>query len=291
MDSQQLEQTEKQIKQAWIAGSISAVITFIYSLLGAYNESIRLEYGVDTWTLIDVALLAGLSYGIYKKSRFCALSLLIYFIASKFILMASTGQFTGGVVSLVFAYFFFQGTLATFKYHKHLKEASNDETKQRNKGFGYYFGVSLGSLLVLLFIVLMVIGSISPEIEVIPGKQVNEEYIKFVYDEDILSENEEIQFWYSDAVLDFKEGFYFFTDKKVVVYSQQWQNPLISIPFSEITYIEFAQDPSFFEDSRITLTLIDDSIIFFPVSSDNSGDERFYGRLFELWQLYRDISE
>lgn len=276
----QLQQAKKHVKNAWIAGAISASLTLILSLLGVYIDEIRIEYGYDTWSLFDAALIAGLTYGIYRNNRFCALGLLVYFIVSNFGMAISTGQIPG-LLSLLFVYFFFQGTRATFKIHKHKIE--NGEIIKGKKGLGYYFGISLVGLIFLGIGALLVIGYFSPEIEVIPGKQVNKKYLNFVREQGIVDHSEDIQYWYSDAYGDFKYGFYFFTNKKVVVYSKKWEEPAMIIPYSQIADIEFEQDTSFFEDSRITLILMDSSSVYFPVSSENGGDKKYYDRLVQMW--------
>ena len=283
MDHQELEQAEKHIKNAWVAGAVSAAITFILSLIGAYNDDFRYTYGFDTWSLLDVALVAGLTYGIYRKKRFAALGMLVYFVASKFIMAASGGNFSGGLMSLIFAYLFFQGTRASFQLHKHLRETGEVTESVKQRGTGFYAGIFIGSVVLLTLVILVVIGAQSPEIEVIPGKQLNKKYASFLLDNGIIDRSEEIQYWYSDGFMDFEEGFYLFTDKKVVIYSKSWEEPLISVPFSDIKNIEFEPDPSFIEDSRITLTLNDSSVIYFPVASDNGGDKKYYDRLMEIW--------
>ncbi len=283
MNNIQLEQAEKHIRNAWIVGAISTTITLLFSFIGAYNEDIRFKYGLDTWSLIDVALMAGLTYGIYKKKRFAALIFLIYFLLSKFIMAASTGQFTGGAMSLIFAYFLFQGTRSSFQLHRHLIDTGEIVKDDRKKGVWYYVNASVIGLIVIIVIVLMVIGNNSPDIEVVPGKQLNKEYIDFIRNEGIIDKSENVKYWYSDGFTDFKDGFYFFTDKRVVVYSQEWDEPAIIIPYSEIVRIEFEQDPSFLEDSRITLELIDNTSVYFPISSENGGDEKYYSSLLETW--------
>jgi hypothetical protein len=283
MDYQQLTLPEKHIKNAWIAGSISASVTFIVSMIGAYNESVRLKYGFDTWSLLDVALIAGLTYGIYKKNRFCALGMLIYFIISKFIMAAESGRFAGGVISILFAYFFFQGTRAAFQIHKHRIESGEIVKKVKKKSVGLYVGISLGSIIGIGLLVLLIIGAFSPEIEVIPGKQVNKKYMDFIRENNLIDHTEAVQYWYSDAFGDFKDCFYLFTDKKVVIYNQTWEEPAITISMSQIADIQFDKDDSFFDDSRITLLLDDHTSVFFPVSSENGGDIKYFNRLVEVW--------
>lgn len=183
MDNLQLEKANKHIQRAWITGVISAAITFIFALVGTYNDEFRYKFGLDTWSLLDVALIVGLTYGIYKKNRYCALGMLIYFILSKFLAAASTGQFSGGLMSLLFAYFFFKGTKAAFQIHKHNIDTGEIIKEKRSRDLGFYLGVSAGSLVFLGIVILLVVGVFSPEIEVVPGKQVNKKYLSFVREE------------------------------------------------------------------------------------------------------------
>ncbi len=91
----------------------------------------------------------------------------------------------------------------------------------------------------------------------------------------LLEDGEQIRFFYSDAILDITDGMYFFTDRKVVVYGSGLENPAIITPYSMIAAIELAFDDSFFNDSLITLTLVDDTYVSFPVSSESGGDKPF----------------
>lgn len=108
----------KQIKQAWIAGVISGAITLGVTLLAIFGKSIL---GFGPWELLDVALVFGLAFGIYKKSRTCAVLMLVYFIAAKILIMMETGKLHGSIMSLVFIYFYWQGISGTFAYHRLLR--------------------------------------------------------------------------------------------------------------------------------------------------------------------------
>jgi serine/threonine-protein kinase len=76
----------------------------------------------NAWNLIDAALIFSLAFGIYKKSRRCAVLMLVYFVGSKIIVIADTGRFSGAFLSIVFIYFYLQGVIGTFTYHKLLKQ-------------------------------------------------------------------------------------------------------------------------------------------------------------------------
>ena len=105
----------KKIKQAWIAAIFSGSITLIAVLVSLAGTQI-LSY--TAWELIDVVCIIGLGFGIYKKSRTCAVIMLIYFVSSKILIMVETGKPAGLLVGLLFAFFFWQGVSGTFAYHK-----------------------------------------------------------------------------------------------------------------------------------------------------------------------------
>lgn len=105
----------KQIKSAWVAACISGGLTLIATLFAMAGFNIL---GLGAWNLLDVALIFGLAFGIYKKSRVCAVLMLVYYLASKIFEMVETEKATGLVVALFFSYFFWQGVRGTFAHHK-----------------------------------------------------------------------------------------------------------------------------------------------------------------------------
>ena len=207
MDGQTLRKAEKHIKNAWIAGIISASATLLLAAVASFSETYRFKSGLDTWSLFDVAIIAGLAFGIYKKSRFCALSLLVYFVLAKLAFAAQSGKFHHGIGALLFGYFYFQGTRAAFQIHKHLVETGRKA--KRKRGFIFYDGVVVSSLVILAFACFIVMGVFSPETEVIPGKMIRKKYSDFVKEQRLIEDGEEILYWYSNGLLDFKSGFYF----------------------------------------------------------------------------------
>jgi hypothetical protein len=110
-----LEKARKYNRNAWIAGSVSAGLTLAVTVLALAGISL---FGFTILNLLDVLLMAGLSFGIYKKSRICAVSLFVYFAASKVMMWVSMRSAAGLPLALVFGYFFYQGIMGTFAYHK-----------------------------------------------------------------------------------------------------------------------------------------------------------------------------
>ena|SRR5688572_24584629 len=109
------DEVRKQIKYAWVAASISGLLTLVFALVAISGTSI---FGYTAWELVDAALVFGLAFGIYKKSRICAVVTFAYFIAAKIYMMVEAGQPNGIVLAMVFAFFYYQGVIGTFAYHK-----------------------------------------------------------------------------------------------------------------------------------------------------------------------------
>lgn len=282
--SNEIKDELKYIKYAWIATVFSAVCTLIFSFLGTYNEAIKYRYEFDIWSLLDVTVLVGLAYGIYRKNRYCALSMFLYFLFSKFTTFASTGNFSGGLVSIMFLAIFFRGTMAAFRVYKYRIKIGEIKQKTSSQGIKRYLKIGSLTALVLSFILLIFAADYGPSTEVIPGEFLKKEYMEFMKQEGLISPREKIDYWYSDAFLDFKKGFYFITENKVVMYSSDWVEPAIVIPYSDIADIQYYFSDSFYVDSEITLILKDFSALGFPVSSENSGDKRFVQRLLDNWR-------
>jgi serine/threonine-protein kinase len=109
----------KKIKHGWVAALFVAGVILVITLVVMSGTEI---IGFSAWKLFDVALILGLAFGIYKKSRVCAVLMLVYFIAFKILIMAETGRPSGIPMALVIAYFFWQGVSGTFAYHKFKKQ-------------------------------------------------------------------------------------------------------------------------------------------------------------------------
>lgn len=124
------------------------------------------------------------------------------------------------------------------------------------------------------------IGVVGPETSVYTGNEVPSRFIDTMKSVGALEDGETMLYFYSDAMTDIKDGFYFVSDKKVAIYIEgAGVKPLTAIKFDEITDLDLYRDESFFEDSEITLELEDGRPISFPVSSEADGDQRFFDEI------------
>ncbi len=120
------EKALKYIKSAWTTAIACSLITLLGIIISILANSDFL--GLDLYSLVDVVLLLGLAFGVYKKSRVCAVILFTYFILDK-LYMLSSGAINSGsiIVSIAFGTWFFQGIIGTIHYHKNKKIEINED--------------------------------------------------------------------------------------------------------------------------------------------------------------------
>ena len=124
--------------------------------------------------------------------------------------------------------------------------------------------------------------AVTPETSVYAGNQVPERFLETAREVGALDPGERVRFFYSDALVDVREGFYFVSDKKVVVYTDDGRaEPMIAINFDDIANAEISRNESFFEDSQITIETKDGQYIAFPVSSEFERDQLFFDAIDE----------
>lgn len=105
---------ERDIRNGWIAAVVSGSVTLAFTVLAIAGTSL---YEFDAWGLADVGLVFAMAYGIYRRSRICALVLFLYFIQAKILLFAAGVSAASIPLALVFLYYFGRAVLGTFRYH------------------------------------------------------------------------------------------------------------------------------------------------------------------------------
>ena len=275
---------EDYIRYAFYAGMFSAAITTIYIIASFGFEELKTKFGIDVWSFIDVAIMLGLSFGLNKKSWVSGLFLSIYFILSKIILFESLGVISG-FLSIAFIFLFIRGTWAAYKLKQHRKRTQPELHEKRKRSFLFYFGMSAGIMIGVILIGLIIIGILSPENKVYNDKDIKAEYYHFIKDNELIQDDEELIYFYSDAFFNFKNSFYFLTDKNIVLYSTEWYEPELIIPLRHINDFEYYKSESFFDDSYIKLLLHDGNEAYVYITIEENGDDRFYEKLMLNWNL------
>ncbi len=141
-------------------------------------------------------------------------------------------------------------------------------------GGGLFLGVlCCGGIIAALAYV----GIAGPETSVYTGNQVPARFIQTAREVGALDADETVRFFYSDSLIDIREGFYFVSDRKVAIYIDDGrESPLTAIEFNQIANVEIFRDESFFDDSQITIETTDGDFFAFPVSSEFDRDQHFF---------------
>lgn len=119
------------------------------------------------------------------------------------------------------------------------------------------------------------LGMKGPDMTVYAGHEVPADYIATMRDVGALEPDEKIIWFYSDALFDIRDGFYFVSDRKVTTYMQDSYPPITNAAFDEIIEANLHRDTSIWFDSEIVLET-DEWYIWMPVTSEQDGDLRFF---------------
>jgi hypothetical protein len=101
------------ITVAWIAAGLSGLLTGFFAYQSASHLNPR--------NFVDAALLLGFAYGIFRKSRICAVLALIYYVINQIALvkmMHSAITANGLVGAALFVAVYVLGVVGTFAWHR-----------------------------------------------------------------------------------------------------------------------------------------------------------------------------
>jgi hypothetical protein len=98
------------------------------------------------------------------------------------------------------------------------------------------------------------VGNVGPDTKVYAGNEVPARFMDTMKELKLIEPGEQIRYFYSDAVKDIKDGFYFVSDRKVVVYKESAATPATKVKFDQIT----------------------DASLSGPVSSEQGRDKLFF---------------
>jgi len=118
VDASKLAEAQKNIKIAWIAGLILSVLTLITTLASAESEGAGFQ-------LLDVLLMGGLTFGIYKKNRVCAVAMLVYACLLLLRLLINDFSVVGILLVGILIYCYAQGVRGTFAYYQSTRSVNS----------------------------------------------------------------------------------------------------------------------------------------------------------------------
>ena len=90
---------------------VSGLLILVMTFAGAFKFT--------PFNIIDASFVFGMAYGVYRKSRTCAILLFIYYVGCRFDMYQRTGNPSNavGLLAIAFTVAFFLGILGTFAVH------------------------------------------------------------------------------------------------------------------------------------------------------------------------------
>lgn len=136
-------------------------------------------------------------------------------------------------------------------------------------------GAAIGGLIVFYF----TLASFGPSLEVVTGAQLPKRYVKIIEKLDLIEKNESIKLFYSDVIFNIKNGMYFTTDNKLILYSKKWSQPKIIVPLNTIVEVNSDLQGDFWDDATFWIRTASDDEYTFPISGEDNSADRFYNFL------------
>lgn len=105
-----------------LACILFTVLTLLFPFIHVYPLEHFPLYAVAAAVLMIPVIVFPLAFGLYKKSRVVATLLFVYYVISRVMVLRYVPDFMTAILMLLVAYFYLRAMLATYAYHRWLKE-------------------------------------------------------------------------------------------------------------------------------------------------------------------------
>jgi high-affinity Fe2+/Pb2+ permease len=109
-------QIKRSIQLGWGAAAISAVTTILFTFF--FTRVGLLDRPLVVWAISSALVTALLGYGVYRRSRRAAITLLVMFLISRIWFYVQTGSLGSPLLSIIFLYCFVEGVRGTRADHR-----------------------------------------------------------------------------------------------------------------------------------------------------------------------------
>lgn len=273
-----LYESEDSIKKGAYAGLFVGVLTGFFVLIAlATDGQGRFSEWNDPINLFDVVLIWGLSYGVWRKSRLATVSLFTYYLIARFVIGIQEDGYAGIIISIVMLYAMGRAVYASFAYHRIRRR--EDSGYRATKRWMKFASVPIGILVFALFAAVLA-GSLGPSTAVIPGDELKQADREGLIGEGVVEDGERIVYFYSSGLFSVLEEGNVITDRRVISYEDLGYGLEIeSASFSEIESVDLESQGDIWNDTLISVTLLDGSIFYLIASAEAGGDQRFIDEL------------
>jgi len=290
-----LETAIKKCVTACYAAIFQAILTagIVLVAINSEDPTGNLAFFTDPWLFADVVILLGFAAGLYAKSRTIAILSVCYTVFSVLAKLVGTGSPGGLAGGIVFGYLYLQAVFGSFAYVRITRETNPDFRKRS------VVLLVLAAVGALAFTGLMGLGLVSElgqasSTKVETGDTLSEDQIAWFRENGILEEDEEVEYFYSAALLSYKKDGNMLTNKTVTSYADVSGGLQITdvseglqiyyAYFNQITAIVLEQESSLLSDAlvRVDYTVEEeDSWLYLYLSGEAGGDIKFLDKLEE----------
>lgn len=274
------EEASQATRQGAIAALISGGLTLVFVWLAiALDAQGTFSIFNDVYYLFDVALIFILAFGVYKKSRYAAIVLTVYFVVSKLMLAIERGGISTGtlLLSFIFLYFYVKALQGCFAFKK-LEKQENSNYKKLSKWF-FFAGLPITAVVIVLAAVLLIdYIIITPSTQVQTARQVASRDAETLVANDILAQDERLDYFYSFGTDPMAQGGVLLTKERVLMYLPDDVREgyyLYGIPFAEVSEIELIRAGDEQTESVYRVSSTDGFWIQFGLATKGNGDESF----------------
>jgi hypothetical protein len=273
-----LPAAEKAIRQGSDLGFFVAIVSLLGGILATTtNSSGFLEQWNDPWIFVAGVLFAGLALGVRRRSRTCAIGLTAFYVVSMISQYIMTGRASCFVVPGILTFFFAKSIEGTFVYHKLRGE---EEPEYRAVAKWAYWLLIPASAVFLLFISLIVVGSVALPSAVIAGDEMKPRHKELLRERGVLFEDEQVVMFYSAAFFSILGDGNLLTDRRVVSYGTIDEELFIAgAAYEDILGVTVLSEGSSFEDTTIEIKTASGESFIVLASAEAGGDKRFLADL------------
>jgi|LWDU01.1.fsa_nt_gi hypothetical protein len=248
--------TRKEALDAITGGVAVALISAIVTVIAVtYSIYQNIDDGVfrllnDWVSYIDVVLILTLAFFLNRKSRFAAVTLVLYYVLNKVILFQAMDiqnirPFTV-ILPLIFLYFFVKSAYGTFIFHR-IEKQENPDYKKPSKKLLYIFSPIL--LIIAVILGIGVFGMFNGSLELLKSKEISNSQIAELKKAKIILPSDKIDYLYGYDLYLIDSGVVLTSNTLIIFYTENNTSNATRLHLSKIAEIRLKEQGDYINDS------------------------------------------
>lgn len=275
-----LNAARRQTKSAAIAAVIISCIGIFAAVAMKMSDTYFVLREDDIpFAIASSIIVIGLGIGVYFHSRTAAITLFIMYLADQILTMIEVGRPIGIIVAIIVLYYFWNGIRGAFAYHRIKKEENPD--RKTSRWWMWLLGAP-PTFVILIFIFFAIVVTLpgTPNSLVESGTDLGTTKITQLRDAELIQADEEVLFFYSEALFSILEAGNILTNWRVISYEKtDGELDVYWASFDEILEIEVIEEGDFITDTTLYVYTESGDDFFLLLSAEEDGDQKFIEEL------------